>query len=384
MNNAQKKLATRLHGLLVLPVVLGTAALVLLSTLRQRGALRVQSGTHGSDLVGRAVSEQAIFAAIEGALVTIVIVLSISWVARQLARELGAVVDASEQIGKKHFATRVSVESRLGLERVPEAFNAMAAALEETEESLARANERAREFGERLAHAQSLAAVGQVAASIAHEVGSPLNAILVNARLAAEDEQLPEHAKKSLEAIATQSERIGTILRRMLQLSQPPAEQAGRCDVTLVARDVLSFLDGVLRRAKITSTTELPSTALFASIRADQLQQVLFNLVNNAVQAQPSGGAIVIAARADGDRVCVEVRDAGPGVAEADLPRLWEPFFTRFRERGGTGLGLAVVKHLIERASGEITVGRAPEGGCLFSISLPAAIEPRAGAQPPA
>lgn len=380
MNYAQKKLARRLQSMLVLPVLLGTAALVLVSSLRQRGALREHGSNRGDDIASRVLSEQTVFAGIEGAIVAFVIVLSISWVARQIGRELGAVVDASERIGKKNFATRVAVESRLGLERVPEAFNAMAAKLEEAEESLARANERAREFGERLAHAQSLAAVGQVAASIAHEVGSPLNAILVTARLAAEDEQLPEGTKRNLESIAAQSERIGTILRKMLQLAQPPVEKSGRCDVVVVVRDVVTFVEAVLRRAKITHKLELPSAPLFAAIRADQLQQVLFNLVVNAVQAQPSGGSVLIVARADGGRVRIEVRDAGPGIADEDLHRLWEPFFTRHREQGGTGLGLPVVKHVVERVDGTVAVERAPEGGACFVLSLPAATDARSSA----
>lgn len=384
MNTAQIKLARRLQSLLVLPVVAGTAALVLISSIRQRGALRTHGSTNGDDIAARVLSEQTVFAAIEGVIVAVVIVLSISWVVRQIGRELGAVVEASERIGKKHFATRVPVESRLGLERVPEAFNAMAAKLEEAEVSLARANEQARDFSERLAHAQSLAAVGQVAASIAHEVGSPLNAILVTARLASEDESLPAATKRSLDAIATQSERIGTILRKMLQLAQPPVEKAGRCDVATVSRDVITFVDAVLRRAKITSKLELPASALGAAIRADQLQQVLFNLIINAVQAQPKGGVVVIAARPDGDRVRIEVRDAGSGVEDADLPRLWEPFFTRHREQGGTGLGLPVVKHIVERAEGTVACERAPEGGASFVLSLPAAADTRSSAQPPA
>jgi signal transduction histidine kinase len=235
------------------------------------------------------------------------------------------------------------------------------------------ADERAQEFSQRLAHAQSLAAVGQVAASIAHEVGSPLNAILLSARMAAEDPDCPDEQRATLTRIADQSERIGAILRRMLQLSQPPEEQPGSCDVGAVARDVHAFVRGELRRARVECALELPSEPVRAAIRADKLQQVLFNLVVNAIQAQPSGGRAVIAVRADGDHARIEVRDSGPGVRDEARARLWEPFYTERRASGGTGLGLPVVKGLVERSGGTVEVARAPEGGACFIVLLPAA-----------
>lgn len=379
MNRAQKKLARKLQLLLVLPVLIGTAALVSLSTWRQRGVLAQHGGDRGS-VTARILDEQALFAALEGLLVVVAIAVAVSWVARQLGRELGAVVEASERIGQKQFDTRVEVRSRLGLERVPQAFNEMAAKLEDAAGALRAADQRAQEFNERLAHAQMLAAVGQVAASIAHEVGSPLNAILVNARLAAEDERCTPSVRASLETIAAQSERIGSILRRMLQLSQPPDERRGECDARAVAKDVVSFLDGLLKKSRVECKLELPASAAPVRMRAEELQQVLFNLVMNGVQAQPSGGLIVLAVRPEGPHVRLEVRDAGAGVSDEDLPRLWEPFFTRRREAGGTGLGLPVVKHLVERSDGTVSVERAPEGGAGFALTLPASVAPSSAA----
>ncbi len=373
MNRSQKKLASRLQLLLVLPVAVGTATLIALSTLRRHGALSAHSAHADAEPIAQALREQATFALLEGVALIAIVVAVVSWFVRQLATELGAIVHGAEQIGAHEFTARIAVESKLGLERVPEAFNAMAARLEESEAALARANERAQAFNERLAHAQSLAAVGQVAASIAHEVGSPLNAILVNARMAAEDDDCPPATKKSLEAIAAQSDRIGAVLRRMLQLSQPPAESAGDSDVRAVIQDVFVFVQGLLRKGRIEGSIDAPSEPLRASIRAEHLQQALFNLVVNATQELSAGGRLVIAARRDGERVRVEVRDSGAGVAEEDVAQLWEPFFTRKRERGGTGLGLPVVKSLVERVGGAVSVERAREGGACFVLSLPIA-----------
>ena len=372
MNDAQRKLVLRLQLMLVVPVALGSATLVALSIARQRGLLNRQA-TRGAEIAAQVIREEIMYAAFEGVTVTVIIALAVAWLAKQLGRELGAIVHGAARVGAQDLAARVAVESKLGLEGLPRAFNAMAEQLESTQVALARASEQAQEFNERLAHAQSLAAVGQVAASIAHEVGSPLNAILVNARMAAEDEDCPPHTRKALESIATQSERIGAILRRMLQLSQPLDASEGRCEVRAVVNDVFAFVGGVLRKSRVVGTTELPSQPLRAQIRAEHLQQALFNLVVNAVQEQTSGGRVVLAARRDGDRVRVEVRDAGTGVPEQDLAQLWEPFFTRKRERGGTGLGLPVVKSIIERVNGKVAVERAPEGGACFVLLLPLA-----------
>lgn len=372
MNDAQRKLVLRLQLMLVVPVALGSATLVALSIARLRSLLNKQA-IRGAEIAAQVIREEIAYAAFEGVTVTVIIALAVAWLAKQLGRELGAIVHGAARVGAQDLSARVAVESKLGLEGLPRAFNAMAEQLESTQVALSRASEQAQEFNERLAHAQSLAAVGQVAASIAHEVGSPLNAILVNARMAAEDEDCPPHTRRSLESIATQSDRIGAVLRRMLQLSQPLDASEGRCEVRAVVNDVFAFVGGLLRKSKVVGTTELPPHPLRAEIRAEHLQQALFNLVVNAVQEQTSGGRVVLAARRDGDRVRLEVRDAGTGVPEQDLAQLWEPFFTRKRARGGTGLGLPVVKSIIERVNGKVAVERAPEGGACFVLLLPLA-----------
>lgn len=373
MNRSQKKLATRLQLMLVLPIAAGTTLLIALSTARRHGALAQHSANPNAELVSQIVREEIVSALLEGAVLIVVVVAIVSWFARTLARELGAVVSAADRIGAHDFSQRLPVDSKLGLERIPEAFNTMAERLEASESALSKAMEKAEAFNERLAHAQSLAAVGQVAASIAHEVGSPLNAILVNARMAAEDEECPAHTKGSLEVIATQSDRIGSVLRRMLQLSQPPDESTGACDARAVMQDIFHFVGGLLRKSKVDGSIDAPPSELRVAMRAEHLQQALFNLVVNAVQEQPGGGRVVLAARRDGDRARIEVRDSGSGVRQEDHAQLWEPFFTRRRERGGTGLGLPVVKSLVERVGGAVSVERAPEGGACFVLSLPLA-----------
>jgi len=138
-----------------------------------------------------------------------------------------------------------------------------------------------------------------------------------------------------------------------------------------VMQEIFHFVGGLLRKSKVEGAIDAPAAALPVAMRAEHLQQALFNLIVNAVQEQQSGGRVVLAARREGDRARIEVRDAGSGVADEDIAHLWDPFFTRKRERGGTGLGLPVVKSLVERVGGSVNVERAREGGACFVLWLP-------------
>jgi signal transduction histidine kinase len=376
MNRAQKKFSRRLRWLLILPVLVATAAHVLLSTLRVQGLLRARGSEEARSLAESVAREQVGLALLEGLGLAFALGLVASWVARRLGSELGAVIDATDRIAAQELGTRVPAQSLLGLERVPEAFNAMAERLEASQRALNRADATAAEFGDRVRQAQALAAVGQVAATIAHEVGSPLNTILITTRMAAEDPSCPAAQRETFDRIGAQTERIGTILRRMLKLAQPPSDERGACDVGESVREIVGFMSSELRRANIECRILLPDRRVTAAIRGDHLQQALFNLLVNATHEQPRGGRIdVHACEADGG-VRIDVTDDGPGLREQDRAHLWEPFYSGRRAAGdphATGLGLAVVKHLIERVGGTVAATNADEGGARFSLWLPLA-----------
>jgi signal transduction histidine kinase len=103
----------------------------------------------------------------------------------------------------------------------------------------------------------------------------------------------------------------------------------------------------------------------------DQLLQVLLNLVANALDAAPAGGRVTVAARRDGDGIALCVTDDGPGIAAADLPRVFEPYFTT--KAGGTGLGLAIAQRIAEEHAGQLEVASAPGAGATFTLRLPLA-----------
>ena len=265
---------------------------------------------------------------------------------------------------------RVEQTSYLDVQRVTDTFNKMMDALVQAHDRLEQAEESRREFERRIHHAQALSIVGQVAASVAHEVGSPLSTILGWARLGADDPRLSEAQRQQARVVAVQCERISRILRRLVTIARPPESQARHVRLGEVVGEVVAFLEPECRRHGVRVRVESdPEAQVFAD--RDVLVQLILNLSLNALQAQPGGGLIVIAVRAAAHgKATLEVRDTGPGVPRELADRIFEPFFSTRHAGGGTGLGLAIVAAIAQDLGGSVAVCDAPEGGACFRVEL--------------
>lgn len=246
-----------------------------------------------------------------------------------------------------------------------------------------RFEEMAKRIGEReqlraaLARGDRLASVGTMAASVAHEVNNPLTTVLGYAKLLLEgkDDDHPDRA--GLELIAEESARMKTIVGNMLDYSRSektPTPASMVSDVNGVIQKTAALLVPQIRRHKIAVELDLgkPLPAVAADHHA--LQQVFVNLTQNAADAMPEGGAVTISSRLATGNVAVEVcfADDGPGIAQSDRKRIFDPFFTTKEAGSGTGLGLAVVKHLVTSFGGTVAVEDGPDGrGALFRVVIP-------------
>ena len=152
-------------------------------------------------------------------------------------------------------------------------------------------------------------------------------------------------------------------------------------DVGGLFRSILTDLSERIERHKVTVDVKVDPAAASINIDPVKLQDALRNLVENAVNYSPEGGRIDLAARLDGDIVDLTVADQGPGLPEADLARVFERFYrvdqSRTRDPGGTGLGLSIVRQLVELHGGRVRAANRPQGGALFTISLPHQSQPR-------
>ncbi len=290
-----------------------------------------------------------------------------AWLATRLTRPLGALASRADAIARGDAAGPPV--------RGPGEIGHLATRLDEM---AVRIGERA-ELQAALARGDRLASVGVMSAQVAHEINNPLTTVLGYAKLLAEDKAEDHPDRTGLDLIAGEAARMKQIVAGLLDYARAgkPGDDGEReaCDPAAVARHVSALVAPGLRKAKVALSVD-SAAAPRAAIDAHALQQILVNLVQNAAQAMPDGGAVAIGWSAlPGDvAFALDVTDDGPGVPAADRARVFDPFFTTKAAGTGTGLGLAVVKHLVARAGGTIEVGDAPGGrGARFRITLPRA-----------
>ncbi len=241
---------------------------------------------------------------------------------------------------------------------------------------LAAANEELRAAQRRLVMSEKLAAIGELTAGVAHEISNPTAVIQGNLDLLREElGPAAQPVANEIRLIHEQVGRIRLIVTKLLQFARP-GEFAGyveRVDVNAALADCLVLTRQHLARADVTVVQSFAATGR-VSINLQELQQVLINLIVNAVQAMPAGGTLTLETTdrdpaGDARGVRITVRDTGSGIRAEDLARIFDPFFTT-KKRQGTGLGLSISHTLVERYGGRIEVDSAPGQGAAFTVSL--------------
>lgn len=224
---------------------------------------------------------------------------------------------------------------------------------------------------QQLVRSEKLAAIGQLTASIAHEVNNPIAVIQGNLDLVREMlGPQAEAVRAELRLVDEQIERMRLIVTRLLQFARP-TEYAGyveAVDVRAALDDSLVLVGHLLSKTRITVKRHDQATRT-AGLNRQELQQVLINLIVNALQAMPEGGELSLCTRDWEDiGVVIEVADTGPGLSEELLAQLFQPFVTRKKE--GTGLGLWISRSLVERYGGDIRARNREGGGAVFEVWL--------------
>lgn len=220
-----------------------------------------------------------------------------------------------------------------------------------------------------LIQTEKLAALGRLAAGIAHEVNNPLQPILNCLEVAIEDaERLTPVDLESLRVAESEVQRIKTIVSRLLDFSRPSAEDRVLVNLHELVQEVLILTNRQLERMQVRVDTDLkPVEPVIGS--PTQLKQVLLNLVLNAVESMPGGGTVKVETYPDQDGVVIRVIDSGIGMDEEVIPQIFEPFYSTKGE--GTGLGLSVSYGIIQGHGGHIQVESEPGKGSRFIVWLP-------------
>ena len=233
-----------------------------------------------------------------------------------------------------------------------------------------------RRVEQQLVQSGKLAAIGELAAGVAHEINNPLFAILGLTEFLLKEAEPDSKAHQRLELIQQTGLEIKEIVRALLDFARENAEER---HVVPLEEVVQSTVD-LVRRTNAHKGVELLDSydGSGALVRAspNQLKQIFLNLIANARQAMPDGGTVNVEVHEDGDHVVATVRDDGPGIEPHVLDRIFEPFFTTKRVTGGTGLGLSVSLGIAEAHGGSLTAVSEPGRGASFSLRLPIATAP--------
>lgn len=287
---------------------------------------------------------------------------------------LEQLVGAMRRARLRALDERIHSQRRDELGELAREYDAMMDRLVATQSALERQQVRRHELEQQLARLDKLATVGQLAATLAHEIGSPLQVLVGRANALAEREHPPEKVRHHAARIAEQGKRITDIVEKLLGYARrrPPSRQI--VDIRDAAETVVDLLDHEASRRDIAlQLRRAPQPALVFADH-DQLQQAILNLARNALDASVAGSSVEVEIRPAHDQrgswIEVVVRDHGVGIATGDLEHLTEPFFTTRALEGGTGLGLSVVKSIAVSHHGELEFSSA-DGETRAILRLP-------------
>ena len=246
-----------------------------------------------------------------------------------------------------------------------------------SERVLAERMSRNRQLENELHSNEKLAGMGRVIASIAHEIRNPLGIIRSSAELLQRrTDKADDGTRRILDAIYDESVRLSQTVNDFLDYARPRQPRQDLVDVNLVLDQALAFLEGEWHRCGLRLERDTPP-GLYLLGDKDLLYRAFYNILVNGQQAMNGPGVMHVSARHEDGNLILQFRDSGPGIDEAILPNLLDPFFTT--KDGGTGLGLPIVQSIIVSHGGQLRLDNAPEGGAVVTVTLPAAPPDRDG-----
>ena len=229
------------------------------------------------------------------------------------------------------------------------------------------------ELQESLRKSETMSAMGQLVAGVAHEVRNPLFAISAN--LDALEIQFGDHSPhaKTFAVLHREVDRLSDLMQELLDYGRPHSLEVTRCALSEVVAQAIRATFPLARSRDVEVLDSVPGGLPLVAMDAKRIGQVFQNLIENAIQHTGAGGRVLVTAAVseehEREQVVCSILDDGSGFREQDLPRIFEPFFTR--RRGGTGLGLSIVARIVEEHGGRVTAANRPEGGAVMAVKLP-------------
>ncbi len=254
-------------------------------------------------------------------------------------RGLRNMMEAASKISQGNLDVRVPANSQDEVGMLAAAFNHMVASLKQASEDAAQEHERRTQ-------AERLACVGEMSATIAHEIRNPLSAIINSVNLLGGDTLNREDRSQVISILNNESGRLSRILGDFLEFAKMRESQLTRANLKVLIEEIAHMLYQDHQAGKrLRLTIHCAADAQMAVFDHDQMRQVLWNLMLNALQSMPEGGELSVLTRRDGEKIMVSIADTGCGIAPEFLEKVIKPFVTS--RKGGTGLGLAIVQRIL-------------------------------------
>jgi signal transduction histidine kinase len=301
-------------------------------------------------------------------------------VARRISRPLAELAQGARAIGQGEFATRTTIERNDEIGALARAFNEMAEslclsreALTEKNSALFRANEELQQVQSQLIRSERLAAIGQLAAGVSHEIDNPIGIILGYAELLMEDMADDVQRCADLQAIIDECHRCRRITGGLLGFARIQSDSHESVDLLALINGTIESLQPqkLFRQISFVLSAMASQSTVIVTGDSERLRQVLVNLFLNAAQAMQGVGAISLSFDVQSGFVNLLITDSGPGVNDELREQIFEPFFSTKASGEGTGLGLSLCRRLVEDHDGQLSLEPSTGQGARFKLTLP-------------
>ncbi len=277
------------------------------------------------------------------------------WVSREIARPITALTGFARGYMRNKVLQAPPVAHGGEVGELTEAFVQMVRDIDQSQQNLVRASK--------------LAVVGEMSSVIAHEVRTPLGILRSSAQMLQRESGISDEGRELVGFIESETERLNRLVSAMLDTARPRAPSYAAADVHALIGNSIAMLGAQADKKQVSVTASLLAVKPVIECDAEQLTQVLLNLLMNGLQILGHGGRIEISTHDDEHTLTIDMADDGPGIDPAERARVFEAFF--FKREGGIGLGLAIVQQIVNAHGGEIEAAESRLGGALFRIRLP-------------
>lgn len=301
-----------------------------------------------------------------------------------VASPLRKLIRQVEQIGEGEFGQPPAISSNDEFGQLASAISQMSSRLQEQRATIEAETRTRLQTQQQLRHIDRLGTVGTLAAGVAHELGTPLNVVSGRAGLISSGQLSPADVSSSAQTIQKEAERMTAIIRQLLDFARRTGTEHASINLIQLARQTCELMQPLARKAHVDLTVNADENSSVTTVGdSGQLQQVITNLISNAIQSIPDGGKIVIKVHSEQIQppaviesqqnhfACLEVMDTGIGMTDTETEHVFEPFYTTKDVGEGTGLGLSIAYGIVREHGGWIDVASEKNQGSTFRVWLP-------------